>query len=151
MRINEKGFSVLSGTLGLAGAGLILAGGLVYNAGAVRISVRENRPGGDSVRLVLPAAVIPVVMAFVPDENLRQVPQEALGVLPALKIAAEELKNLPDCTLVEVHGPDEEITISLRDGTLAVDVVSDEEEVHLQIPLVAVESVASSLVSANES
>lgn len=150
MKNREKGFSVLSGTLGLAGAGLVLAGGLVYNAGAVRISVQENRPNGDSIRLILPAAVVPAVMAFVPDEKLREIPAEARGVLPALKIAAEELRNLPDCTLVEVHGPDEEVIIALRDGTLAIDVISDEEEVHLQIPLGAVESVASSLASANE-
>ena len=150
MKNSQKGISVLSGTMGVAAAGLVLAGGLVYNAGAVRISVHEKRPGGDSIRLIVPAAVVPVVMMFVPDRQLQNLPPEAKQVLPALKIAAEELGNVPDGPLVEVHGPGEDVSIALRDRTLVIDVDSEGDEVHLQVPLGAVESVVSSLVSANE-
>jgi hypothetical protein len=152
MKNNQKGFSTLSGMLTVAAAGLVLAAGLVYDAGAMRISVREKRPGGDSFRIVAPAAIVPVVMAFVPDRILKQeMPPEARAVLPALKIAVEELRNLPDGPLVEVHGPGEDVSIVLRDGMLAIDVDSDDEEVHLQIPLGTVESAVSHLVNANGS
>ena len=150
MRNNQKGVTILSGALGMAGAGLVLAGGLVYNAGSVRVSVLEKRPGGDSIRLIVPAAAVPLAMAFVPDKALRDVPPEAKRILPALKIAAEELRNLPDGPLVRIHGPEEEVSVVVRDGMLAVDVDSDDEEVHVQIPLGAVESVLSRIASANQ-
>jgi hypothetical protein len=152
MKNSEKGFTTLSGILTVAGAGLVLVGGLVYDAGAVRVSVHEKRPGGDSIRIIAPAAIVPVVMAFVPDRVLRKdLPPEARNALPVLKIAAEELRKLPDCTLVEVHGPGEDVSIALKDGTLAIDVDSEDEEVHVQVPLGVVESVASRIVSAGES
>jgi hypothetical protein len=150
MKNNQKGFSVLAGTLSLAGAGLVLVGGLAYNAGAVHISVHEKRPGGDSIRLIIPAVVVPAAMALVPDKVLRDLPPEARSNLPALRIAAEELKNLPDGPLVEVHDPGEDVVIGLQDDTLTIDVDSDSDEVHLRIPLGAVESVVSSLASSNE-
>jgi len=152
MKNNQKGFTPLSGVLTVAAAGLVLAGGLVYDAGAMRISVHEKRPGGDSFRIIVPAAIVPVVMAFVPDRILqKEMPPEARAALPALKIAVEELRNLPDCTLVEVHGPGEDVSIVLRDGMLVIDVDSDDEEVHVQIPLGVVESAASHLVGASVS
>jgi hypothetical protein len=152
MKNNQKGFTPLSGMLTVAGAGLVLVGGLVYDAGAVRVSVHEKHPGGDSIRIIAPAAIVPLAMAFVPDRVLEQdLPPEARNALPALKIAAEELRKLPDCTLVEVHGPGEDVTIALRDGTLAIDVDSKDEEVHVQVPLGVVESVASRIASAGES
>ncbi len=150
MKKSQKGFSALSGTMGVAAAGLVVAGGLIYSAGAVRISVHEKRPGGDSIRLIVPAAVVPLAMMFVPDRQLQHLPPEAKQALPALRIAAEELGNVPDGPLVEVHGPGEDVSIVLRDRKLVIDVDSNGDEVHLQIPLGTVESVVSSLVSANE-
>jgi hypothetical protein len=150
MKNDQKGFTILSGTLGMAGAGLVLAGGLVYNAGSVRVAVLEKHPGGDSIRVIVPAATVPLAMAFVPDKALRNVPPEAKQVLPALKAAAQELRNLPDCVLVEVHDAEEDVSIAVRGGALVIDVDSDDEEVHVQVPLGAVESVLSRIVSANE-
>lgn len=152
MNNNQKGLTTLSGLLTVAAAGLVLAAGLVYDAGAMRISVREKRPEGDSFRIMVPAAIVPLAIAFVPDRILKQeMPPEARAALPALRIAVEELRNLPDGPLVEVHGPGEDVSIALRDGMLAIDVDSDDEEVHVQVPLGALESAASHLVSANES
>jgi hypothetical protein len=51
---------------------------------------------------------------------------------------------------VEVHDPGEDVVIGLQDDTLTIDVDSDSDEVHLRIPLGAVESVVSSLASSNE-
>ncbi len=152
MKNNQKGFSTLSGVLSVAGAGLVLAGGLIYNAGAVRISVQEKRAGGDHIRIIAPAAIVPVALAFIPDRVLtREMPEEAKAVLPALKIVAEELHNLPDGPLVEVSGPREEVSIAVRDGMLVIDVDSDSEEVHVQVPLGVLESAASHLAGAAES
>jgi len=147
MKNNQRGFSVLSGTLALAGAGVILAGGVTYHAGAVRVSVHEKRPGGDSIRIIVPAVVVPAVLALTPAKAFHQVPPEARQALPALRIAMEELGKLPDCTLVEVHDHGEEVQISIHGGVLAVDVESDDEEVHVQVPLGALESVVSKLSS----
>ncbi len=152
MKNDQKGFTPLTGMLTVAAAGLAVVGGLVYDAGAVRVSVREKQPGGDSIRILAPAAIVPVAMALVPDRVLvKEMPPEARAAIPALKIAVEELGNLPDCTLVEVHGPGEDVSIALRDGALVIDVDSDDEEVHVQIPWSALESAVSHLFSASES
>jgi len=150
MKSDQRGFTVLSGTLSLAGAAALLLGGMAYNAGAVRVSVKEKRPGGDSIHLIVPAVVVPAVMAVIPDSAFRDIPPEARKHLPLVKLVAAELKDLPDGPLVEVRGPGEEVTIALEDKTLAIDVNDAGDEVHLRIPLGAVESVASRLASVSE-
>jgi hypothetical protein len=150
MKNNQSGFTVLSGALALAGVTAVLVGGMVYSAGAVRISVHEKRPGGDSFRIILPAAVVPVAMAFVPDRVFRDLPPEARQNLPALLIAAKELSKVPDGPLVEVRDARDHVVIAVEGHALKIDVDSDGDEVHLQIPLGAVESVASRLASSSE-
>lgn len=38
---------------------LLVAGAFVYDMGAVRVSVREKSPGGENIRLIVPAAAVP--------------------------------------------------------------------------------------------
>jgi len=52
------------------------------------------------------------------------------------------LRNAPDCSLVEVDGPDEHVRIAKRGGNLVVHVRDVEEDAHISIPLKTLEAVA---------
>ena len=87
--------------VGAAGT-LALAGACVMREGAIRVSVDEHKQGRDAshVRLLLPAALVPVGLRFVPDDKLREAAEQARPWLPALEAAAEALSHPPDCDLV---------------------------------------------------
>ena len=146
---NQKGFSFLSGTMTAAGAAALLSASLVYDAGAVRVSIQDRSPGGHSFGVIVPAALVSAGMSFVPDKHLQQVPPEAVSFLPALEIAVEELKRVPDGPLVEVEAPGERVSVALRDGTISVDVEAVDESVHVRVPLGLVRSVVRHLRAAN--
>lgn len=136
--------------LGILGGGLgviVLGGAVVYNAGAVRVSVQEKTPDGEHFRLVLPAAVVPVALRFIPEEKLRDASVKLRPWLPAIKIASEELARCPDGPLVLVDGPDEKVSIAKLGGSLVIDVDSSAESVHVSFPLKTLASAAEELAA----
>lgn len=130
--------------LGLLGTA-VLAGAYVAQQGLVRVHVVEKRPGGDHVNLYVPAAAIPVALRLAPNDAIRQASERAKDLLPALRIASQELARLPDTELVEVRDQREHVRIRTVDGKLEIDVVSDREDVHLSVPLKLMEKVAQEL------
>ena len=134
-----------AGTLCLAAT---LVGGIfVYDMGAVSVRVKGKKPGGDNIRLVLPAAVAPVGVWLAPKEKLREVEEKAGPYLPALAIAAAELERMPDFTLLEVTSPREKVRIHKKSGHLVIDVDDANETVHVSVPLKAARVVAAQLAS----
>ena len=132
-----------AGTLFLAAA---LAGGaFIYDMGAISIHVQEKKPGGENIRLILPAAVAPVALWLVPKEKLREGAKEARPYLPAIEAAAQELSRCPDFTLVEVTNPHEKVLVTKRGGHLVIDVDDANETVHVSVPLEAARLIASQL------
>jgi len=132
-----------AGTLLLAAA--IVGGAYVYDMGAVRVSVKSKSPGGENIRLVLPAAVAPVGMWLAPKEKLREAAEQARPYLPALEVAADELGRGPDFALVEVTNPREKVRIAKEGTHLVIDVDDANEVVHVAVPLNAVRAVAAQL------
>ena len=136
--------------LGILGGGLgvvVLGGAIVYNAGAVRVSVLEKKPDGEHIHLVLPAAVVPVALKFVPEEKLRYASEKLRPWLPAIKVASEELARCQDGPLVLVEGSDEKVSITKQGGSLVIDVDSPDENVHVSFPLKTLASAAEELVA----
>ena len=61
-------------------AGLLVtlaAGAAVYRMGAVRIQVHDRREQAGSIHLVVPAALLRLGLAFVPDSKLREAGERA--------------------------------------------------------------------------
>ncbi len=117
------------------GASLVLAGAYVYNEGAVRVSVDEQKPGGAHIHLFVPAALVSPGLRLVPEEKLREAALRAQPWLPAVRVASAELARLPDCELVEVQDASDHVRIATRSGALVIDVQSSREAVHVSIPL----------------
>lgn len=129
----------------LTGTTVVMGGVVTYNAGAVRVSVDEKKPGGSHVHLIVPAVMVPPVLDLVPEEKLRDQLAQARPWLPVIRIACRELARTPDAVLVEVVNPREHVKISHRGGSLRVDVDSDEESVHIAVPLQMVHAIAEKL------
>jgi hypothetical protein len=126
--------------------GAALAGGaIIYDMGGIWISVRAKQPGGDNIRLVLPGAAAPVALWLAPKKDVREAAREARPWLPAIKAAAEELRNCPDGPLVEVSNPHEKVHIAKQGGALVIDVDDPNETVHVSVPLKMVGVIAAQL------
>ncbi|MBI2956471.1 MAG: hypothetical protein HYY26_04065 [Acidobacteria bacterium] len=128
---------------------LVLAVGTLaaatYRSGLIRVYVEEKQPGGDRVRLIVPAVVVCWGLKLVPEAELREAVADAREWLPAAAIASRELTRYPDASFVEIVSPEERVTIVKRDGALVVDVDSLSETVHISVPLAALAEVAEEL------
>ena len=132
--------------LGLAGT-TALAGAYLVQQGTVRVSLDEHRANGRHVHLLVPAALVPMGMRFVPEENLLDAARQARPFLPTIRVASAELARLPDCDLVEVQDVNKYVKITKRGGSLVIDVQSPEETVHVSFPLRLADRIAAQLES----
>ncbi len=132
--------------LGLAGT-TALAGAYLVQQGTVRVSLDEHRANGRHVHLLVPAALVPMGMRFVPEENLLDAARQARPFLLTIRGASAELARLPDCDLVEVQDVNKYVKITKRGGSLVIDVQSPEETVHVSFPLRLADRIAAQLES----
>jgi hypothetical protein len=130
--------------LGAVGT-MALAGVWVAHEGAVRVSVDQDRPGGEGhhIHLIVPASVVPPVFSLaISNEHLRRDLKHAQEWMPVAQIACEELAKLPDTELVDVRNDEEHVRVSTHDGKMYVDVDNRDEHVHVSFPLGTAEKVA---------
>ncbi len=141
----ESAFAYLLGGVLILVGSAVVAGAVAFNAGAIRIYVLEKKPGGDHVNLLVPAALVPLALKFIPDHKRQRALAQLDQWLPALQTASRELARVEDATFVEVQGPKERVRVSKLGGSLVVDVQSDRETVYVSFPLRLVDQVAEEL------
>jgi hypothetical protein len=134
-----------AGTVVLAAA--VAGGAFVYDMGAVSVSVKSKKPGGDNVRLILPGAVVPVGVWLAPKDELRKAMKDAGPYLPAISAAAAELSECPDATFIDVVSLREKVQIAKRGSHIVIDVDDPNETVHVSVPSDTVRLVTSLLAS----
>jgi hypothetical protein len=142
---------VVAGMLFLTGATVVTGGVMTYNAGSIRVSVEEKKPGGEHVHVIVPAILVPAAMGMVPSKELGKHAKEIRPWLPAIRAACQGLEKAPDAVLVEVIDPHEHVTITKRGGAINIDVVDENENVHVTVPLGTIHSVAERLAAGGES
>ena len=140
--------TIAAGASGVVMGSFLLGAIVIYDAGAVRIRVHEKKADGENIHLIVPAAAVPLAMRFAPQKDLRKASEDVRPYLPAIKIAAEELAKCPDGPLVQVTSSKERVSIAKQGDSLAIDVDSDNETVHVSFPLKMVHSVAERLEAA---
>ena len=128
---------VVAWTLG----SLVFAGAAAFSEGAVNVRVLEKKPDGTHVRLIVPAALVPLGLEFVPAGNLREASAELKPWRPKIQAAVDGLEKCPDGLLVEVIDPDEHVRVAKEGSSLVVDVDDRENVVHLSVPLGTVRRV----------
>jgi hypothetical protein len=119
------------------GSTVVLAGAWLVSDGLVRVSVNctQDEARANHINVIVPAALLPAALHFVPDRTLHGALDRARPWMPAAQTACEELAKLPDTELVEVHNARENVRVATHDGRLVIDVESTRETVHVSFPL----------------
>jgi hypothetical protein len=133
------------------GAGIILlmvvtvgaAVAAVYNAGTVDVDV--SHAADSHVSVALPAGLLNLAIALVPDDVISDVTEELEPVWPTIEAAARELHRAPDFVLLEVESGDEHVLIEKRDGRMVIVVEEDGERFSVALPLSTICRIADKL------
>jgi hypothetical protein len=129
------------------GATLAVGGVYVLHEGVINVDVDEFRPGGSHVHVWVPATAVSLGMRVVPRHHLERAVSQVQPFLPVLREVAKELKRFPNAKFVEVKDPTDHVFIGTVDGKIRIDAVSDNETVHLRIPVETVEDVVDRLAA----
>lgn len=116
--------------------------------GVITVDVSEKSMGGGRVRLVLPGVLLHAgtcALRFAPDDELIELRHELDEIAPLMQVVSEELEAMPDVTIVRVESEDEYVYIRKRDGHLVIDVETEDEDVHVKVPIGAVNEVIRAL------
>ena len=128
--------------LGFCGT-LLLAGAYTFHEGIMRVDV--DNADGHHVHVWIPSALVPMALYVVPAHYVAPAAQQAGPWLPTVRVLAKELEKYPDSELVDVREPNEHVRVHTSRGKLLIDVEGDEENVHVQCPLVTLEHVSREL------
>ncbi len=96
----------------------------------------------------MPAAVVMLVMPFVPDEVLREAVDEINEAAPVARAFIAEISRCPDFVIVSVDSDDERVKVRKKGRHLLVEVDDGESSVRVKMPLKAADYVMSRLEKA---
>ena len=136
--------------LGVGVMGVALVGGAaVSSEGFIHVQVHEKHPGGADLKVVVPAAIVPVTLSFVPRHHLANAAENLREYLPIVDTAMPALENCPDGVLVEVDDGKDHVEVAKGGDSLVVDVNDPEEVVHVSVPLRAAQNSIHQIARAN--
>jgi len=136
--------------LGL-GATLVMTTAYVFHEGVIRVDVDEHHQGGSHVHFWVPATTVSAGMRLArlaPQHPLEQAAEQAKPYLPVLRTLARELQKYPDAEFIDVTDEEQHVHIATVNGKLRIDVLGDDETVHVQVPVVTLMDVADRLEDA---
>jgi hypothetical protein len=125
--------------VGVMGTALV-AGAALSSEGFIHVRVHEKQAGGTNINLIVPAALVPATLRFVPKDHLADAAQELRPYLPIIDSAIPALADCPDGVLVEVVDHTDHVLVTKSGGSLMVDVKDANDTVHVSVPLRAAQS-----------
>lgn len=134
-----------------AGSVALLAGGILCSEGFVHVDVRESQPETHHVFVVAPAILAPIGAHFVPKAKLAEASGRVRPWMPVIRAVITSLREERDMTLVEVTDQQQHVVVKKYGGNIVVDVVDEEENVHVSVPLRAMESTIEVIADAGDS
>src|SRR5260221_2658022 len=134
--------------VGFLGTAMV-AGAAVSSEGFISIKVHEKQADGTHLSLIVPAALIPAALHFVPREHLRGAPENLRQYLPIIDAAIHALEDTPDGVFVEVSEPGEHVVVQKRGSSIVVDVNDHDDIVHVSVPLRAAQASIHQIAEAN--
>ena len=130
--------------LGL-GATLAMSTAYVFHEGVIRVDVDEHRPGGSHVHFWVPATTVSAGMrlaSLVPQRPLEQAAEQMKPHLPMFRVMTKELQKYPNAEFLDVMDEEQHVHIATANGRLRIDVVGDDQTVHLQVPVETLMDIA---------
>jgi hypothetical protein len=136
--------------VGVGIMGTVVAGGaMLCSEGFVQVKVHEKQADGTNLSIVVPAALVPLTLKFVPNHHLARASEQLRPYLPLIDIAIPALEDCRDGVLVEVTDPNDHVLITKRGGSIVVDVNDGNDVVHVAVPLRAAQSAIHEIAAAN--
>src|SRR5438067_10665337 len=127
----------------------MVAGAAVSSEGFIQVKVHEKQANGTHLFVIVPAAIIPAALHFVPKGDLTEASREIRPYLPIIDAAIPALEDCPDGVLVEVKDPQEHVLVQKSGGSIIIDVNDHEDIVHVSVPLRAAQSSIHQIAEAN--
>ena len=143
MKPQTRKVLIVLGTLwGIPLVAMLVIGLWVKSLGMVSVQVAEHRPGGDNVSVMIPGALASAGLMFLPDVVCAGM---AEGIddrwATVVRAVERELSKCPDAVFVQVESDDENVLIRKEGVHLVIDVDSDDETVHVKVPVKLVAGV----------
>ena len=134
------------GILSLAIAFTVFAvvGIVIQKTGLMIVDVQTS---DGRVFLPIPVGLINGALSLVPVSSHITLPHQIANHSEVMQAAANELLDCPDGPFVEVNSRDEHVLVSKKGDNMVVDVKSDDEQIHIQIPIRATGKTLSKLAS----
>src|SRR5919201_4910792 len=101
--------------LGMMGTAVVAAAAL-SSEGFIHVKVREKQPGGTHINLIVPAALVPATLRFVPNYVLEDASRNLRPYLPIIDAAIPALEDCPDGVLMEVANKRDHVLVTKRGG-----------------------------------
>ncbi len=130
---------IVVGVVLLAAATFGATAAVIYHAGTVTVEIDED--DGSRWRLDLPAGLLTLAAAAVPESLIEQAPDEVVQLLPALQAGWRELADAPDFVLLEVRSTDETVLVKKVGRRLLISVEHEDGRVHVGLPIPALGAV----------
>lgn len=141
---------ILLAKIGVGVLGTVVAAGAALSSeGFIAVKVHEKHASGTHLNLIVPAAIVPATLHFVPKEKLKDAGRDIRPYLPVIHAAIPALEDCPDGVLVEVKDPGEHVLIQKIGGSVVIDVNDHEDIVHVSVPLRAAQSSIHQIAQAN--
>jgi len=127
----------------------VVGAAALSSEGFIDVRVHEKQPDGHNITVIVPAALVPTVLRFVPKEHLSGPADNLREYLPVIDAAIPALEQCPDGVFVEVVDANEHVMIAKSGGAIVIDVNDDNETVHVSVPLRAAQSSLHLIAEAN--
>ena len=118
--------------------------GMLASSSYLVVDIKEGGPDGMRLIVPVPLALAQAAVRFVPEEHTRIPCPEAAEYLPVAQAVIEELTDIPDSELIRVEDGHDLVIISKVDGKLEVEVHGSDEDVSISLPLAAVADILDS-------
>jgi hypothetical protein len=141
---------ILLAKLGVGVLGTAIVGAAALSSdGFIHVNVNEKAADGHHINLIVPAALVPVTLKFVPRQHLAEAAQNLRANMPLIDAALPALEQCPDGVFVEVTDPGEHILVAKSGGSIVIDVTDPDDSIHVSVPLRAAESAIHEIAAAN--
>ena len=134
--------------VGLLGT-VVVTGAALSSEGFINVRVDEKEADGHHIHMIVPAALVPVGLRFVPRQSLAEAARNLRDNMAIIDAALPALEQCPDGVLVEVTDPSEHVLVAKVGGSIVIDVNDADDVVHVSVPLRAAESAIHQIAAAD--
>ena len=127
----------------------VVAGAALSSEGFIHVNVNEKAADGHHINIIVPAALVPVTLRFVPRQHLAEAAQNLRTNMALIDAALPALEQCPDGVFVEVAEPGEHVLVAKSGGSIVIDVTDPDDSIHVSVPLRAAESAIHQIAAAN--